>query len=359
MTTDKTTSHSTKLANYASQVAGYKTIVSTQLATPVFAGIDVGAEELFLVIRKNAVSMKAQAFTNTPAERQRLVKRLSHFPGVTVCLEATGVYYLDLALALADAGVRLMVLNPKASHNFAKVLLRNSKTDAVDADTLAQYVERMPYQPWARPANEALALRAFARRVNAITKDKTAAKNQLHALAFSRETPKGVLRDLKLAIVQMEKRILRLSAEAKKFVLAHPTLAHPFVLLLTVKGIGDASAIALLGELMLLPDGLSHKQWVQYAGLDPRHFKSGTSVEKRARISKAGNRYIRQALYMPALSAKDHDPHVKGFFDHLVANGKTKMQGVCAVMRKLLHAIHGMLTHNQPFDNSRFYALPA
>ena len=163
MTTDKTTSHSTKLANYASQVAGYKTIVSTQLATPVFAGIDVGAEELFLVIRKNAVSMKAQAFTNTPAERQRLVKRLSHFPGVTVCLEATGVYYLDLALALADAGVRLMVLNPKASHNFAKVLLRNSKTDAVDADTLAQYVERMPYQPWARPANEALALRAFAR----------------------------------------------------------------------------------------------------------------------------------------------------------------------------------------------------
>ena len=59
------------------------------------------------------------------------------------------------------------------------------------------------------------------------------------------------------------------------------------------------------------------------------------------------------------LSAKDHDPHVKGFFDHLVANGKTKMQGVCAVMRKLLHAIHGMFTHNQPFDNSRFYALPA
>ncbi len=82
-------------------------------------------------------------------------------------------------------------------------------------------------------------------------------------------------------------------------------------------------------------------------------------MEKRARISKAGNRYIRQALYMPALSAKAHDPHVKGFFEHLTANGKTPMQGVCAVMRKLLHAIHGMFAHNQPFDNSRFYALPA
>ena len=336
-----------------------ETIVSAQASTPAFSGIDVGASELSLVIRKNAASMKAQTFANTPADRQRLVKRLSKFPGVTVCLEATGVYYLDLALALADAGVRLMVLNPKASHNFAKVLLRNSKTDAVDADTLAQYAERMPYQPWVRPANEALELRAYSRRINALTKDKAAAKNQLHALAFSPETPKAVLRDLKLSIAQLEKRIASLSTEAKAFILAHPALAHPFALLLTVKGIGDTSAIALLGELMLLPAGLTHKQWVKCAGLDPRHFKSGTSVDKRARISKAGNRYIRQALYMPALSAKAHDPHVKGFFEHLIANGKTPLQAVCAVMRKLLHAIHGMLANNRPFDNSRFYALPA
>ena len=336
-----------------------KMIASALASAPVFAGIDVGAAELSQVIRKNAVSMKAQKFANTPADRQRLVKRLSKLPDVIVCMEATGVYHIDLALALADAGVRLMVLNPKASHNFAKVLLRNSKTDAVDADTLAQYAERMPYQPWVRPTKEALALRALSRRINALTKDKAATKNQLHALAFSPETPKAVLRDLKLSIAQLEKRIVSLSEEAKVFILAHPALARPFTLLLTVKGIGDISAIALLGELMLLPSGLTHKQWVKCAGLDPRHFKSGSSVDKHARISKAGNRYIRQALYMPALSAKAHDPYVKGFFEHLVASGKTPLQGVCAVMRKLLHAIHGMFAHNLPFDNSRFYALPA
>ena len=95
------------------------------------------------------------------------------------------------------------------------------------------------------------------------------------------------------------------------------------------------------------------------AGLDPRHFTSGTSVAKRSRLSKAGNRYIRQALTMPALSAKSHDPHVRGFFEHLIALGKTPLQAVCAVMRKLLHAIHGMLAHDQAFDNTRFYALPA
>jgi transposase len=134
----------------------------TQIATPIAAGIDVGATELLLVIRKNGLSMKVQKFANTAAQRLRLLKRLAGFPGITVCLEATGVYSIDLALMLSDAGTRLMVLNPKVAHNFAKVLLKNSKTDGVDADTLAQYAERMPYQPWVRPPTEALMLRALA-----------------------------------------------------------------------------------------------------------------------------------------------------------------------------------------------------
>jgi transposase len=113
-----------------------------------------------------------------------------------------------------------------------------------------------------------------------------------------------------------------------------------------------------MGELLLLPPNLSHREWVKFAGLDPKAFDSGKSVHKKSRISKAGNRHIRSALYMPALSAKQHDPHVKAYFDHLVANGKKPLQGVCAVMRKLLHAIHGMLKYDKPFDNTRFYTIP-
>ena len=108
----------------------------------------------------------------------------------------------------------------------------------------------------------------------------------------------------------------------------------------------------------MLPKGLNHAQWVKFAGLDPKHFRSGSSVEKKTRISKAGNHYIRSALFMPAMSAKTYDPYVKAYFEHLLTLGKTPMQGVCAVMRKLLHALHGMLTNDQPFDNTRFYAMP-
>ena len=338
------------------------TVQSTKIVQapkPLFAGIDVGAEELILVIRNNGTPYKPQKFANTPADRARLVKKLAKLPGVRVCLEATGVYHFDLSIALHDAGVALMVVNPKSSHNFAKALLKNSKTDAVDADTLAQYAERMDFVAWTRPSDEKIAIRSFSRRLDALTRGCAAAKNQLHALAASQETPKAVLRDAKLSISQLSIRIERLTKDARVLVGKHAELERVFLLLISVKGIAQTSAIALMGELLLLPPGLSHREWVKFAGLDPRAFDSGKSVHKKTRLSKAGNRHIRSALYMPALSAKQHDPHVKAYFQHLLDNGKLPLQALCAVMRKLLHAIHGMLKHDKPFDNTRFYAIPA
>src|SRR5450759_208861 len=333
---------------------------TAQEAKPdLFAGIDVGAEELILVIRKNGKPFDPQKFANTPADRDRLVKKLVKLPGIIVCLEATGIYHFDLSLALHDAGVLLMVVNPKASHNFAKVLMKNSKTDAVDANTLAEYAARMDFVAWTRPSNETIALRSFARRIDALTSQKAAAKNHLHALTATSETPKAVLKDAKLAITQLEKRIDRLTAEARVLIGKHPELERILALLIGIKGVGETSAIALMGALLLLPPDLSHRECVIVAVLDPRAFASGKSVHKKARRSKADNSHIRADRYMPALSAKQHDPHVKAYFQHLVANGKKPLQAVCAVMRKLLHAIHGMLKHNEPFDNTRFYAIPA
>jgi transposase len=117
------------------------------------------------------------------------VNKLLKLPVIIVCLEATGIYHFDLAIALHDAGVLLMVVNPKSSHNFAKVLLKNSKTDAVDANTLAEYAARMDFVAWNRPSNEKLALRSLARRINALTGQKAAAKNHLHSLTSTQETP--------------------------------------------------------------------------------------------------------------------------------------------------------------------------
>jgi transposase len=80
-------------------------------------------------------------------------------------------------------------------------------------------------------------------------------------------------------------------------------------------------------------------------------------VYKPARISKTGNAHLRRALFLPAMVASRWEPNVKAFYDKLLAKGKTKMQALIAVMRKLLHAIHGMLRHDQDFDGEKFFVM--
>lgn len=118
------------------------------------------------------------------------------------------------------------------------------------------------------------------------------------------------------------------------------------------------SAILLLGELTVLPAGISVRERVAHAGLDPCARESETSVHAPERVSKVGNARIRGALYMPAQVAIRHEP--SGAFDSekLLDRGKPKMVAIVAVMRKLLHAIYSMLKHGQGFDGSKLYRPP-
>ena len=107
----------------------------------------------------------------------------------------------------------------------------------------------------------------------------------------------------------------------------------------------------------MLAPGLEARQWVAYAGLDPRQYTSVTSVHKKPRIRKAEKKHLRHALFMPALVAVQHDPHLGAFYQHLLAKGKFKMQALVAVMRKLLHALHAMFKTHQPYDGSQLFRL--
>ena len=110
---------------------------------------------------------------------------------------------------------------------------------------------------------------------------------------------------------------------------------------------------------MVLPEDMSVREWVAYAGLDVKRYRSGRSVERRSRISKEGNMRIRRALFMPAQVAIRCEPNVRAFYKKLVeGRGKAKMVAIVAVMRKLLHAIYGMLKHDQDFQGEKFYQIP-
>jgi transposase len=322
-------------------------------------GVDVGAKELVVAIERNGTRERGIVFANDAGGHRRLI-RWATKKGATVqvVLESTGVYGLDLAFALHRAKrVAVMVANPRAIAAFAKASLQRSKTDALDAETILEFGKRMPFVPWTPPAPSMLELRGLSRRIEAMSKMVTQEKNRLHANEQSEALSIFVKQDIRALVGWLEGRIDRLRKQALLVIDQSPELAKAFGHLTSVKGIADAAGIQLLAELGSLPKDMTTRQWVAHAGLDPRQHQSGTSVHKPARISKTGNAHLRRALFLPAMVASRWEPNVKAFYEKLLAKGKTKMQALVAVMRKLLHAIHGMLEHDQDFDGEKFFAV--
>jgi transposase len=322
-------------------------------------GVEVSAEELIVALRRNGAGQLLKSFPNTPEGHRAIVRYLARKGRlVQVCLESTGVYGLDLALLLAaQPGIQVRVANPRAVRHFAQALMERNKNDRVDAVVLLEFAARLPFQPWQPPSRPALHLCALARRLEAITDLCAAEKNRLHATQAAQALPQIIRQDLERSIRFHQRAAERLAREALRIIASDAQLQLRFNLLDTIPGIGQTSALQILAELVMISSDLDVRQWVAYAGLDPREYTSGSSVHKKVRISKAGNRHLRRALYMPALVAVRHDPYLRAFYDHLQARGKLKMQALVAVERKLLHAIYGMFKHQQAYDGTKVYRL--
>ena len=322
-------------------------------------GVDVDSEALVCAMQCAGQRRPLATFANTAAGHRKFIRWATKGAHpVRVCLEATGIYSLQFALALhAARNVEVMVVNPRAIKDFSRARMQRAKTDAVDAGGILDFLERMPFTAWQPPAPEILELQAINRRIVQLQTELTREKNRCHAAEFAGASGDAIANDIEVNIRHLERRIARMHDSGLQLVRHVPALATKLAHLVSTKGIGEASAMRLLAELLVLPDDLAAPQWVAHAGLDPRPYESGTSVHRPRRITKVGNRHLRAALYMPALVAIQHEPNVKAFYNKLVSRGKKPMQAVVAVMRKLLHAIWGMLKHDQDFDGNKFFKL--
>lgn len=324
-----------------------------------FVGIDVSAKTLDVNVRRGAEVQVVQ-FENTASGHGKLVGLITkRGRSARVVLEATGVYSLDLALALHVAKrVEVMVVNPRVSRNFAGARLQRSSTDTTMALSLCEFAARMPFVAWTPPSEEIRELRSITRRIAALIVERTRELNRAHASGVSADTPKVVINDIEVNVRHLERRVDELERHALALVAKHPELKRVCQRITSISGFADRSAIQLMGELLVLPEDMLVRQWTAHSGLDVRHVNSGTSVHKPPRISKHGNAHLRRILYMPALSAIAHEPNVRAFYEQLLAAGKCKLQAIVAVMRKLLHAIYGMLKTDSDFDGEKFRKLP-
>ena len=260
------------------------------------------------------------------------------------CLEATGTYSEMVAEFLYEYGHRVSVVNPSRIEAFARSELKRNKTDSADARTIAEFCLEKDLDDWHPLPPEVKQLQALSRRVEVLEKMLLAEHNRLEA------APRTVTSSVKRVITDLEKEIDNVQRLIKDHINNNPDLKQQSELLQTIPGIGEKTASLLLGEIEFRSFS-SARAVAAYAGVTPRRYQSGTSLN-RTRLSKIGNSRIRKALYFPAIVAVRYNQVINLFAKRLKENGKTPMQVIGAAMRKLIHIAYGVIKSNRPFDPS-------
>src|SRR5882724_4149836 len=304
----------------------------------VFVGIDVSKDHLDVHVLPEDRSWRV---ANDEAGCTELSERLSGLSGVLVVMEATNVFWRLAATRLASAGVSAAVVNPRQVRDFARATGQLAKTDAIDAQVLALFAQRIEPPVRALPSEQCqVAAELLARRAQLMGM-RVAEKNRL-ATARAQK----VRKDIEATIAFLEKRLSALDQEIDTWPQTTPIDQSRVNLLQSFTGIGQNTARTLI---IALPElgSLSGEQIGALAGLAP--FAKDSGSKRGERHISGGRTAVRAALYMPAISAIQHNPVIRTLYQRLVQAGKHHYVAITACMRKMLVILNAMIRSNQPW----------
>jgi transposase len=308
----------------------------------IHIGIDV-SKALLDVFNTDTASYH-QLDNSTPGIK-KLMSELKKYNKnhILFTLEATGGYEKLAAKTLVENGFSVAVINPRIIRDFAKASGKLAKTDKIDAKIIAAYAETMkPDSRFVFNENQAEIHELSTRRAQLVAMI-IAEKNRLDKV--SSKIKKSILRTIKY----LEKELAEIDKQLKSSVIADETFAQKQALLMSVKGIGEKTATALIAYLPEL-GSLEERQITALAGLAPFNCDSGKMRGKR--MIWGGRRTVRTALYMATIAATRSNSVIKTFYNRLVSAGKPKMVALTACMRKLIIITNAMIRHNQPWQEN-------
>jgi transposase len=279
---------------------------------------------------------------------EELVRYLASFDVSIIGIEATGGFERVVAAGLAAAKLPVVVVNPAQVRAFANSLGRRAKSDPIDADVIARFVEatKPPVRPL--PDEDTQILSDLVTRRSQIIQ-MIVAEKQREQRAMNRHVRKSLARLIKA----LEKEINSVDEEIDGMLRNSPVWREKEDLLASVPGVGPITTRTLLAKVPELGT-LDRRQVTCLVGLAPFTRQSG---EWRGRSFIAGGRAsVRSVLFMAAMSAKRCNPALKYFYERLVAAGKPKMVALIAVARKLLTILNAIIRDKKPWQPE---AIPA
>jgi transposase len=296
-----------------------------------FVGIDVSAKSLDIAVLPGGTHFTVP---HTDEGIAALVHRLRELGPQSVVLEATGGYEIQVAYAMSEAGLPVVIMNPKVLHHFAKSTGRLAKTDKLDAQMLAHYAQAI--QPPVRPLkdSEQMELATLMSRRRQLRDMIVMEGNRRRT-----STPK-VRGNIDQHLAYLRQLLKDLDQDIHDAIRRTPLWHEKSEILQSFNGVGpkvSASLIADLAELGTAP----RTQISALAGLAPMNRDSGQWRGKRT--IQGGRPAVRQALYMAALVASRRNPVIREFYQRLRQAGKPAKVALTACMRKILVILNAML----------------
>lgn len=302
-------------------------------------GIDVAKGHVDVYDRE---SQRYSRFTNDRGGISRCVKQLVKVAPRLIVVESTGGYEMDLVVALDEASLPVVVVNPRQVRDFGRALGQLAKTDQIDAKLLADYAAMV--RPSRRPLSDARQrqLKALVARRRQLVKMRTAELNRREHVRV-----KTISRSIAATIRTFDRELKLIQQELAQLVDQSEELQAKMRLLVTVPGIKHTTATMLLTEVPELGQ-LNRRQLAALTGVAPMNRDSGNFRGKR--MTGGGRHEVRTGLYMPMVCACTHNPVIKHFYQRLVTKGKLKMTALVAAMRKMLTILNTMIAKGEPWN---------
>ncbi|MGS2761422.1 IS110 family transposase [Sinomicrobium sp. M5D2P9] len=327
----------------------------------ICAGIDISMDDFHgcIKIRLEDGSVKikgTRSFKNNRKGHEEFLewvlktKGPGHSCPIRFVMEATGVYYEDLAYFLYKKDQEVSVVLANKIKNYIKSLHIKTKTDSMDSKHIAGYGIERVLDRWHPMSPMYKKLRDLCRELLSFKKELQRSKCQLHAMYKSHEKLESIIG---LKIEQMEfyeKAIQTIKKEIKNTVDQDKELKKKIEKVETAPGLGFETIVILIAETNGFALIQNIRQLISYAGLDVTLHESG-KYKGKSRISKHGNSRIRQTLYMPSMTATRVNESIRNLYERVCErNPAIKRKGIVAGMRKLLILAYTLWKKEQEYD---------
>lgn len=322
-------------------------------------GVDVSRKELVVSLGRLSEDLDAEIYSRRVfankesgfvAMEKWMDKQSGASPAVQIVMEATGVYHQKLAYYLRDKGHAVSIVLPNKVSNYMRTLEIKTVTDSSCADAIALLGLSRKLGSWQAPKAIYKELQQLTRERNQIVQELSMIKNQLHAEQQEAiPNPRSVAR-LEERILLLNKQEIEIKDDISRCLQGDPEVAQEVGRLSSIVGIGVLTAVIILAETNGFELIRNRRQLSSYAGFDVREKLSGTSVKGKPRISKRGNRYLRQAMHFPALTAIRYEGRFRDLYMRLVDRHGIKMKALVAVQRVLLEMTYTLFKYKSLYQ---------